>query len=251
MKKFAAPVLVLLATAGFIACQKENRNDIVNLNASKTSSIKKNEPVVFSINAPAGSTVVWSVTPPAGVTIYDSANLATILFSNPGNYTVSAVAGGQTATRLINVIDSSFQDTTGGGGSGGGGDTTLPLTGDSVILTMSKRTDSTGGSSLMINAITYNSYNCLNNQLLTSANSSSGNYAVDFNGVFVPGTANCTPGTKKAGSVITFSGIPDGTHNFKVKLNGVTYSGSFTKTGSSYSFTWPVSPGVTLSPLTF
>lgn len=34
------------------------------------------------------------------------------------------------------------------------------------------------------------------------------------------------------------------------KTEGITYNGSFTKTGTHYSFTWPDTSGVTISPLT-
>ncbi|HEX6429220.1 MAG TPA: hypothetical protein VF008_16095 [Niastella sp.] len=134
-------------------------------------------------------------------------------------------------------------------GHGGGikRDTILPLTADQIHITPSK-IDSGGVSGLALSAITANNYPCSNNYLLTGLATFGGNYTLFFPGVNIP--ANCSGGLAQAQGTRTLFSVNDGSHVFKVVLNGITYTGSFVKTGSQYTFTWPYTSGVTISPLT-
>jgi hypothetical protein len=153
--------------------------------------------------------------------------------------------------RLLTANDSTITDTTRTDSSGHGGgikrDTILPLTADQIHITPSK-IDSGGVSGLALSAITANNYPCSNNYLLTGLATFGGNYTLFFPGVNIP--ANCSGGLAQAQGARTLFSVNDGSHVFKVVLNGITYTGSFVKTGSQYTFTWPYTSGVTISPLT-
>jgi hypothetical protein len=126
-------------------------------------------------------------------------------------------------------------------------DTLVALTGDQIHLTPLK-IDSGSLSGLAIAAITANDYPCLNNFLVSGLTNSGGDYTLNFSGVNIP--RYCSGGQTKARSTKVLYPVQDGTHVFKVLLNGITYTGSFVKTGNQYTFTWPYTSGVTISPLT-
>lgn len=234
---------LLLATAVvYTSCSKDKGNNTSQLDASKTSSIKKGEPVAFSLQGSSG-TANWSVNPSTNVVVNNTGNKATVFFGKAGSYTVTGTSGSISASRTVTVLDSVFN-----GNGGGISYTDMPLTGDNIKLTMSK-IDSGSNSGLIISAITANSYNCLNNFLVSSGSQAGTGYSIGFTGVKVPDAANCSGGQAKASSFTYFYPVADGSHSFSVTLNGTTYTGSFIKNGSSYSFSWPYSSGVTMSPL--
>jgi hypothetical protein len=126
-------------------------------------------------------------------------------------------------------------------------DTILSLTGDQIHLTLAK-IDTGSLSGLAVAAITANNYPCSNHSLVTGLTTTGGDYTLNFSGVKIP--AYCTGAPTKARSTKVLYPVQDGTHVFNVLLNGVTYTGSFVKTGNQYTFTWPYTSGVTISPLT-
>jgi hypothetical protein len=238
-------LIVALATLllGFTSCNKnENEPTIQGVNASKTSDIKKGEPVNFTFNqAPAESAVLWSVTPDDNVQITEAGNSAAVLFTNPGSYSVKAVYGALQGSVDVIVEDSIFDP---------GGDTPTyePLTGDQIFITVS-RYDSMGNGGLDFRFITEKKYNCLNHTLLLGNEFTGQDLKVVFNSVFIPSAEYCTEGEDFATGGTAWYPIEDGTHGLEVFLDGVTYNGSFVKSGSTYTFTWPYTSGVTLTPL--
>jgi uncharacterized repeat protein (TIGR01451 family) len=253
MKKAMIPVLILFTVAGFIACQKEISNSTpatpTTLAAAKTSSIDKGEPVLFTMNNTSG-TVAWSVSPALNIKVNTNGNKATILFGQSGTYTVKAVNGSEADTISVRVTDSVYR---------GGGIVydTIALTGDHIQLTpvaidygdtAANPKDSSG---LVITAATTNTYNCLNHRLLShfAVQPNGTDYSLSIYGVGVPTDSSCISGQSKASDFYSLYPIADGTHALQVILNGTTYTGSFVKSGSSYTFTWPYTSGVTLSPL--
>jgi hypothetical protein len=229
---------------GFTSCNKDvNEPTLQGVNASKTSDIKKGEPVNFTFpQAPGESAVQWSVIPDDNVEIDPSGNTAAVLFSNPGSYSVKAIYGALNGSVDVIVEDSIFNP--------GGGDTPTyePLTGDQVFITVTK-SDSMGISGLNFNYITEKKYNCLNHTLLFGNEFSGQNLRVVFNSVFIPSVDYCTPGEDFASGGTAWYPVEEGSHALEVYLDGITYTGSFIKSGSNYTFTWPYSSGVTLTPL--
>jgi hypothetical protein len=118
MKKSAILILSFLLAICISACKKDS-TDTGNptLEASKTSSIKKGEPVVFTLpQTMAGSSVNWRVSPEANTQLNTGGNIASVLFGAKGTYTVTAEAGTTIATSSVSVTDSVYT----------GGDAPLP-----------------------------------------------------------------------------------------------------------------------------
>jgi hypothetical protein len=241
-------LIVALATlmVGFSSCKKDKNESLSTLSgvdASKTSKIKKGEPVYFKFSqAPEGSTVQWRVAPSNDVQINASGNTASIQFSNACSYNVSATFGKVNGSTNVNVIDSIYNP------GGGGTPTYEPLTGDQIFITVS-RTDSMGISGLSFRYITEKKYQCLNHTLLYDNNFSEPNLQVVFKSVMIPATEYCTSGEDFASGGTSWYPVSEGSHGFEVILDGNTYTGSFVKSGETYTFTWPYTSGVTLTPL--
>ena len=135
-------------------------------------------------------------------------------------------------------------------------DTTILLLGDRLLITPSvlPQPDSTITSpALFLNTTTTNSYPNANAQLLTTSTSlNTGNVVngihLDYKGVFLPG--GVTSGTSKPTKSLSYGSLTDGTYSLVISVNGLTYTGSFVKSGNTYTFTWPYTSGVIISPLT-
>jgi hypothetical protein len=229
---------------GFTSCNKnENEQTVLGVNASKTSSIKKGEPVIFTFSqAPAQSAVQWNVLPDNDVQITSSGNSASILFGDSGFYSVNAIYGALKGNVDVIVEDSVYNP--------GGGDTPTykPLTDDQIFITVT-RYDSMGISGLDFRYNTEKKYNCLNHTLLLDNNFTGQDLKVDFKSVFIPSEEFCTPGEEHASGGTAWYPIEEGSHGFVVVLDGNTYTGSFVKSGATYTFTWPYNSGATLTPL--
>jgi hypothetical protein len=229
---------------GFTSCKKDSDPNIKSgLDASKTSDIKLGEPVVFKLaEADASAIVNWTVTPNTDVQIQPSGKTASILFGNPGSYSVSAISGNIQGRTDVIVEDSVYNP--------GGGDTPTyePLTGDQIFITVT-RYDSMGISGLDFRYITEKKYNCLNHTLLVDNIFSGQDLKIDFKSVFIPSEEFCTAGEDYASGGTAWYPVEDGNHGLQVVLDGQIYTGSFVKNGSTFTFTWPYNSGVTLTPV--
>lgn len=270
MKRLLIPFLLLTAAVGYMSCQKEHSSDPASVNAAKTEGIKKGEPVSFSVQNTSGLAAKWSVSPSANVTLTSDGDKATLYFRKSGSYSVMAAMGSTVQRIMVSVTDSSFcdslrrdsicgfptdtipgipKDTTRPDTTCkncGPHDSTFTLVNDHINLSVIK-IDTGNVSGLAIKATTQNVYPCSFNTLITGFSSSNGSYYFEFSGVNVPG--GCTNGPVQATTTRVLYPITEGTHTFKVNVSGVTYVGSFTKTGTQYSFTWNDTSKVTISPL--
>ena len=228
---------------GFTSCNKDaNEPALQGVNASKTSEIKKGEPVNFKFTqAPEASPVKWSVVPDDDAQVTASGNTASVLFSNSGIYTVNAIYGTLRGSVDVIVEDSIYNP------GGGGTPTYESLTGDQIFITVA-RYDSMGISGLDFRYITEKKYNCLNHTLLFSNEFTGQDLKVVFNAVYIPSDEFCTPGEDYASGGTAWYPVEDGSHGFEVFLDGNTYTGSFVKSGSTYTFNWPYTSGVILTP---
>lgn len=242
MKKVTIAVLGFLFAISFVACKKTDVPGNANLEASKTSSIQKSEPVLFTLSqVAAGSSVNWKVSPSANTLISANGNQASIKFAQKGNYTVTAVSGSITASSSITVLDSVYT-----GGQNQTPATILPFSAGEVIKITASRIDSGSTSGLLFSVITTNSYTCLSNSLKSSFTSGANNYGINFTGVSVPG--GCTTGTAKAGSFIDLYPIASGTNTLTINFKGTNYTGTIVKTGNNYTINWAYTTGVTIIP---
>ncbi|OQP42808.1 hypothetical protein A4H97_11650 [Niastella yeongjuensis] len=255
---------------GYMSCQKEHSSDPNSVKAAKTEGIKKGEPVIFTVENNSGQTAKWSVTPSSNVSLTSDGDKATVYFRQSGSYSVIASMGSLVQRISVNVVDSNYcdslyrdslcgfphdtiptipRDTTKTDTTCkncGPHDSTYTLLNDHINLSVVK-IDTGNISGLVIKATTQNSYRCTYNTLITGFSNSNGSYYLEYSSVYVPGS--CLSGPVQATSTRTLYPIQDGSHEFKVNVSGVTYTGSFTKTGSQYSFTWPDPSRVTISPL--
>ncbi len=263
MKRLLIPILFVTGVMGYLSCQKDKSNGAASsVQAAKTEGIKKGETVTFSVQNLSGQTAKWSVSPSTNAQLTSNGDKATVLFRLAGSYSVLATMGNTTARVLVNVTDSSYCDSTRRDTCCGcpkdtiptdtcrnGAclrDTTLSLAGDQIYINPVK-IDSGGLSGLRIRSVTQNMYPCANNTLKTSVSNVGTSYSFFYAGVYISGA--CVPGQKTGYSEKVLYPIADGVHSFSVIVNNIIYSGSFTKTGSQYSFTWPHTSGVTISPL--
>lgn len=229
---------------GFTSCNKDDNEMTPSvLDASKTEQIKMGEPVNFTFSQVQDqSPVNWSVLPESNVQINASGNKASILFGNSGSFIVNASYGEMRGSVDVIVQDSVFNP--------GGGDPYInePLTGDQIFITVT-RYDSMGVSGLDFSYITEKKYDCLNHTLMLDNIFSGEDLKVVFNSVFIPSEEFCLEGEDYASGGTAWYPVVEGNHGFEVVLDGVTYSGSFIKSGSTYIFTWPYNSGVVLTPL--
>jgi len=244
MKKSILSMAVTVLILVFSSCIKDDdRVGNTNLDASKTSGIKKGEPITFRFSeVPDGSNIKWEVIPDKSIQINAVGNTATILFNMAGLYNVSASSGQLKAGIKVSVQDSIY--TPGGTGSSA----IDALKGDMVSFIISK-IDSMGINGLMLSFSTNKKYPCLNNLLLFDLITNGSVYKINLKGVFKPGGEFCTPGEDKAKAVTSLYPVSEGNHVFEVVLDGITYTGSFVKSGTKYTFAWPYTNGVTISPL--
>jgi len=249
MKKIIVFAAATMLAISFTACKKDSATTTpatVVLTASKSAGIKQGEPVIFNAVATLGTdTVKWVVTPLAYAQVNVSGAMASILFKQKGQYVITAIVGANRASNTVNVTDSIYKspvpDSTNTNYS------TVALTGDQLTLTPAV---SDSGNYVSISTLTKNAYSCLNNSLKSKVTSSANAHSISYTGVSIPNGTACKAGKIKAASFAYLYSPVNGKYNFSVQVNGVTYNGSYTKTGNSYTFTWPYTSGVIISPLT-
>lgn len=270
MKRFLVPVLLVSGVIGYMSCQKEHSSDPTEVKAAKTEGIKKGEPVTFTVENTTGQTAKWSVTPAENVSLTSDGDKATVYFRQSGSYSVIASMGSLVQRIAVNVIDSNYcdslyrdsvcgfphdtipaipKDTTRPDTTCkncGGHDSTFTLMNDHIDITP-MLIDTGNNTGLLIQAATRNTYRCTYHAFIYGFSELNDGYYFEYKGVFVPG--NCNSGPVPAYAPRRLYQIQDGSHVFKVNVSGVTYTGSFTKTGNHYSFTWPDTSKVTISPL--
>lgn len=238
MKKIILPVWLVLILV-MSACTKDPVNTTTSLTASKTTAIKKGEPVVFTFFNNPGA-IQWNVSPALNAQVSATGSVASIRFGNGGTFVVTATSGSTVDSSVVHVDDSIYTPPPAA--------TILPLiTNETLIITASKL-DSGAYSGLIFYAHTQSSYTCFTNYLVSDFNQANNAYTINFTGVYVP--AGCITGTATAGTFEYFIPMADGTHALTITLNGTTYTGSVVKAGSNYTINWSYTSGVAISPST-
>jgi hypothetical protein len=250
MKKKSVIYSFLLTTIIFVGCKKNDTTDSGLLNATKTTSIKIGEPVVFTMSKNASNNVTWNISPTTNTQINTDGNQASIKFGAMGKYIVTAIAGNIKISNTVSVTDSiySVDSTIVQSKPTAIPATILPFSAGETINIIASKMDSGSLSTLILSASTTNSYGCLSNSLIQKYSTVSNSFNVDYSGVSVPG--GCITGTAKAGGFINL-GIGtnvNNTYSLNINFNGTTYKGTIVKTGNSFSINWPYSTGVTITP---
>ncbi|CAG5016701.1 hypothetical protein DYBT9275_05613 [Dyadobacter sp. CECT 9275] len=284
MKPKLSNLLLLLLAAITVSCtQNELPTAGPVLDASKTVSIKRGEPVTFTFKSDSsGRKIDWQVTPSGHTDLKASANKALITFQKSGIYKITATNRVVTEEALVRVDSTVYvpSDTT-------KADTAqlvvpdkdtivaLPprdtlktdtvkvkpdkpihpdsvqhiteLVGDELLLTP-YLIDSLPAPSLGIRAVTLKSYKCSFSYLLAYASKSGDDLKLDYPGVYE--YFQCTPGNYNPKSYSIFNRIKNGTSTLEISMNGMIYKGTITSNGTSFAINWPHTSGIKFTTLT-
>ncbi|MFT3936688.1 MAG: hypothetical protein QM726_23890 [Chitinophagaceae bacterium] len=223
-----------------VACKKDNSTDLQNLVPSKTSDIKKGEPVAFSLKqGDSVSAVIWSVNPANNAVISAKGNKASIIFNANGNYTVTALFNGVTSNCNVVILDTVGTSPQ---------DSIIAIAQNETINITASKVDSLSLVGLRFSATTKNSYKCA--QSLNADVTTGDNLSLKYTGITLK--TSCTGNTMSAATAnsVFFSFPSAGTKTISIVVNGATYSGTIVKTGSSYTINWTNTNAVTISPTT-
>ncbi len=111
MKRYKFLLFLLSVIFLLNACNQieEDVPATVILEASKTSNIKKGEPVIFKFNnIPDESDVLWKIKPDDGVNMKAGGNTASVLFNMAGDYTVNGTYGNAVVETDIETVESTY-----------------------------------------------------------------------------------------------------------------------------------------------
>jgi hypothetical protein len=234
------------------ACKKVSVNTIELVAISHDIKIGQPDSLELTGTATTDS-VKWAVSPTAGLnSIHYKGNHAVVTFNQTGTYTITATLNNTTPyTTSINVTQAPAPPV----------DTTrttsvhYPLTGDQITLTPHySKSPNSDSAYVYFTAQTTKFYYCLNSYLIYNV-SLTGGYTLNMVDMIKPSTASCQVGSTRltTGNIPFSQGmqnnyLPVGTFPLKVTLNGVTYTGSVTVTGTDINFNWSYTSGVMITP---
>lgn len=242
MKPKKLLLLLTVVLVALVSCNQMEEVTSTTLDASKTSNIKKGEPVIFKFNnIPDGSVVVWKVTPEEGVDINANAGIASVLFSKAGNYNINATYANAVVKANVVVIDSVYNPTV--------NSLTPLINGETLNVTaIINDSSSVGKPDILLSLVfsTSNKYNCLNNFLLTRVDPFTG--IISFDGVFTPDSRFCSAGEKTAQGVVTLNPDPNSKSNkLEIVLDGTPYKGYYYVSNKQLYVYWPYQSGITFN----
>ena len=247
-------ILFSCVLAGVFTACKKNSNSVSQAGLLMTlskSSAKLEEPVYASTNVnDIGHGVIrWSVSPSSNSWLSSSSGKSVILFSNPGQYTVTANYFSDSAAQVpsdsssspITVNDSLFTDTVAYCNVA----ESVPLvSGDQVMLTPLNSLD----TGLVLLAHTQEFYPNVPVINYTITSFGQGSYTFGFNSIEeFPCYANNGP--TPATTILYLGQLANGTYSLQFSLLGANYSGTLSVTNTDFSFTWNYTSGVLISPL--
>lgn len=248
MKKLLILFSMLLTVAGFVSCKNESDiNTAPTLEVTKTSAMKKAEPITFSFKTTADpSKIRWTVSPEANVSIVPDGQTATILFKNSGRYSVTATDVVKIAKIDVNVNNENYftADNT--------GEDFVPLPGDELEVT--PMLDDTASTGILISIRTTKQYPC--GEILSSA-ASNHNFVYNSDKSFMQlaikqftKTSACISPNENVGVTTQMPRPLDGQSiKFEIKFNNAVYRGSVAVQGGKYLFTWPYTTGIKFTNL--
>lgn len=239
MKPKKLLMFLSLASLMLISCNQIENVVSSTMDASKTSNIKKGEPVIFQFGSiPDSSKVAWKVTPEEGVTLKATGSKASALFSLAGSYSINATYANAVVSMNVLVIDSVYNPTI---------NSLTPLVSGETLNVRAIINDSSsvGKQDIVLTLVftTSNKYNCLNNFLLARVNPSSG--IISFDGVFTPDSKFCSAGEKEAEGSVTLNPDPTvTTHSLEIALGGKSYKGYYYVLNEQLYIYWPYTSGI-------
>lgn len=241
--------IILLALMQLVACE---RNDVDSSNSEDTietspaegikvagtTTVQEGEPVLFALeNRLSPLNFQWKISPKQDIRIEKTKTVANIYFPQSGKYTVTAIdsISQDSVSLIVDVViyEPGYDNI----------EIRQHFDADDILsLTPITFADSTFHLELL--AETKNTYKCNKNYMLFSRDKVQDTFVYDFLRVISP--AGCA--TEKAKSkqyIYTNEPIKEGkTYNLDITFNGKNYTGSFTRNGGKYQFTWPYDSGV-------
>lgn len=257
MKRYKPVILIGLILLGIVpSCVKNTATTVytsgnANQNFTTLNPVKKGEPFIISAVLPdSNATVRWTIRPSDNTDLTTQGNQVIISITYAGMYAITAnfytpadpVKPYDSNNYSIIVNDSVYTP------QGGPGDT-IPLAGGEITFVPV----STSGTLEFI-AQTAAKYNC------TSSIAAIG----FFQGTGIPETTivfyfdsarieisktNCGGIKNPATMNVTLIPLANGFHPIYAELNQFLYQGSVYVTDSNYTFTWPYTSGVIISPM--
>jgi hypothetical protein len=235
------------AAAVIIACNKQGSSSSAKpgLTLSK-STVARGEQLVASAQPASATAIVrFKVFPTTGTSLFSGKDQATAIFASSGTYTVTANyytdsvgAPYDSSSSPVTVSDSIFNPAPPIQSD------TSALAGDAIQIQPITASD-TGG--LILVAQTTKLYDCYPqlNYYFSKIGNTIEIYFLDV--ASQPGVCGGVSNTAKA---YIFGEAPaNGVYNFNVILNTATYRGTLTVTDQNFTFDWPYTSGVTISPL--
>lgn len=256
--------LLMLSLAGFIACYK-NASPASGSKTTGTSSatltlsatsVQKGAPLIATVNSAAAENIRWTVTPATAAHITTGNGQAMILFAQAGRYQIKAnYASGADSTDSV-TCPITVSDTVYTPVPPTNYDTTS-LAGVGITLTPSL--DSIGRLVLLAQSTTV--YNCfptfvwsVSAERPDSTVIGSGAISLIFYEIISTTTGSGCDGAQNPATAYLFpeqylTGAPvAGTYPISVMVNQILYQGTYTVTATGFSFNWPYTSGVTISP---
>jgi len=246
---------VLLSVTLIIACKKEGREQPLQLIAKKTT-IKLLETDSLILLGADGDSVKWSVTP-SGLMFHNS-NKATVLFYQPGTYTVTAKDPGHAPlSKTITVLNESYyppvtdnpppppaqHDTT----------TIIPVAGDLTITPKIWKLPNTDSLDVILTINSVNTYPCGNSSFNLKQSQFNNNFAINIPNVLQPGPTTCAKPNQPIKAIVEFfpqvnTPVVVGTsYPLTIKVADTTYTGSIVYGHNYVDITWPHTSGVTFT----
>jgi hypothetical protein len=255
---------LMLSLAGFIACNKNASPASGSKTTGTTSatltlsatSVQKGAPLIATVNNVAAENIQWAVSPATAAHITTGNGQVMILFAQAGRYQVKAsyVSGADSTDSVtcpITVSDTVYTpvpppstDTTSLAGVG---------------ITLTPSLDSIGRLVLLAQSTTV--YNCFptfvwgeSDQQPGSVVRVNGLISIIFYEIISNTTGSGCDGAQNPATAYIFpeqvlTGPPSpGTYPISVMVNQILYQGTYTVTATGFSFNWPYTSGVTISP---
>ena len=252
MKREIFALLIALLFVQLVACERSKTDEIspeqdnarlsneaagtYRIETKKTTGIKKQEPMLFTLVGGTSPHIIWRVVPQQ--IVENRGTKSVVYFQKEGKYRVSATDSLGTESTFIDVevTDEAYVRP----------NYNQEIQADDELI-VTPRTFADSINYLDLQLSTRKSYQCKENILRLAPDMSGNPYEFVVVSVDVP--EECTQGEMPAKRTFVVSGnVADGASGeISIKFKGTVYKGTFKRSGRNYTFTWPYSQGVTFT----
>ena len=228
--------------------QYTGTNSNTDLTLSK-SNLKRGEQLIASTNQSNPNAIIkWTTYPSMNTVVLPANNQAAAIFALAGSYhiTASYYNASDTSTAYdsssapITVNDSIIFTAPVPDGLD-----SVSLSGDQLVLSPVSASDSI----FIMSVQTVNLYNCTPFLAAYSFDGLNGTSLLLYSEGEVVEGSGCNGAKNHAFSYLFYGPLNIGIYNISAVLNRITYQGTLTVTDTEYTFYWPYTSGITISPL--